>query len=109
ANPGKTDALADFFGRLQRPAERAIRCLPWLPPAAAPRLKSRGCICEPRIVANLAKNCLGAGRVDARDLRADAAESLHDSFVAAIDMVNAVNDGFAAGHQPREHQAGAGA
>src|SRR6202023_2156941 len=38
-----------------------------------------------------------------------AAELLHDAFVAAIDVVDAVDDGFAAGHQPREDQAGAGA
>src|SRR5229473_752005 len=62
----------------------------------------RGATVEPRIVADSGFVCwwaarLGAGGVDAGDVGADAAELFYYAFVAAVDVVDAVDDGFAAG------------
>src|SRR5712671_7354025 len=47
--------------------------------------------------------------MDARDIGADGAKFFHDALVAAVDVVDAVDGGFAAGDQGGEDQAGAGA
>src|SRR6267142_1981104 len=68
---------------------------------------------EPRIVADSGFVCwsgarLGAWGVDAGDVGAYALQLFYYAFVAAIDVVNAVDDGFAVGDQGGEDQAGAG-
>src|SRR6267142_132518 len=69
---------------------------------------------EPRIVADSGFVCwsgarLGAWGMDAGDVGAYALQLFYYAFVAAIDVVDAVDDGFAAGDQGGEDQAGAGA
>src|SRR6267142_1918025 len=69
---------------------------------------------EPRIVADSGFVCwsgarLGAWGVDAGDVGADALQLFYYAFVAAVYVVDAVDDGFAVGDQGGEDQAGAGA
>src|SRR5258705_9654960 len=69
---------------------------------------------EPRIVADSGFVCWSAARlrargVDAGDVGAYALQLFYYAFVAAIDVVDAVDDGFAVGDQGGEDQAGAGA
>src|SRR5712692_7110406 len=47
--------------------------------------------------------------MDARDISADGAKFFYDALVAAVDVVDAVDESFAAGDQAGEDQAGAGA
>ena len=57
----------------------------------------------------LSLNCRRLGwllsGVEAFDVGADGAEFFYDVFVAAIDVVNAVDDGFAVGDQASEDEA----
>ena len=47
--------------------------------------------------------------MDASDICAEGAEFFDDTFVAAVDVIDALDCGFAAGDQCGEHQTGAGA
>jgi hypothetical protein len=47
---------------------------------------------------------LGKNFSDTADLRAYSTQFLLDVLVAPVNMVNPVDDGFAVGHQSRQHQ-----
>src|SRR5690606_16545443 len=53
----------------------------------------------------------GMGRplLDPLDIRADTAQLAHDLLIAAVEMVDAADDGFALGGKPGKDQADAGA
>src|SRR4051794_32268375 len=80
-------------------------------PDAGPRATFRGSPthCPPQkntIVSSRTKRLLF---LDALNVRANRSELLLDLFIAAIDVVNAVNAGGSLGDQAREHQCRRGA
>src|ERR1700720_1004132 len=50
----------------------------------------------------------GSEGVEALDVRPEGLELFDDALVAAINVVNALDEGFTFGHQRGEHQPGAG-
>ena len=81
-------------------AQRAEAGKHWIPACAGTTSKRMVCCAAFR---NRRSLTVVSGR-QPPDLGAEAAQFFLDVLVAAVDVIDAIDDGFAIGHQPRQHQ-----